>query len=74
MACINPDGSLTRPGRALVNALQRPKDLAQAANDSEIPLYRVRSVIRELLDAGLVKVEGDLYEVTKSGLEKLAGR
>jgi predicted transcriptional regulator len=74
MACINPDGSLTRPGRALVAALQRPKNLAQASNDAGIPLYRVRSVIRELLEAKLVAVEGDIYKTTELGLEKIADR
>lgn len=71
MACINPDGSLTRPGRALLTALQRPVDLARASSDSGIPLYRVRSVIRELLEAGLVSVEGELYKITGPGMEKL---
>ncbi|MCL5935347.1 MAG: helix-turn-helix domain-containing protein [Firmicutes bacterium] len=71
MACINPDGSVTRPGRAMLNAMLLPATLDQISRDSGVPLYRVRSVIRELLDAGLVDVEGEMYSTTGPGLEKL---
>lgn len=71
MACINHDGSLTRPGRAIINAMRQPTTLAQVAQTSGIPLYRVRSVIRELIDANLVAYKGEIYTATELGLKKL---
>ncbi|MCG8400045.1 MAG: hypothetical protein MJA84_00445 [Firmicutes bacterium] len=71
MACVNPDGTLTRPGRAILNAMRQPATLEQVSTGSEVPLYRVRSVIRELLDAGLAAAKGELYQVTEQGMAKL---
>lgn len=71
MACINPDGTLTRPGRAILEAMRQTAPLNQVSAGSGVPLYRVRSVIRELLDAGLAAADGELYKVTEKGIEKL---
>ncbi len=71
MACINPDGTLTRPGRAILNAMREPATLEQVSAGSGVPLYRVRSVIRELLDAGLVVKNGEMYQATEQGIAKL---
>lgn len=71
MACINPDGSITRPARAMLSAMRQPATLEQVSRDSGVPLYRVRSVIRELLDAKLAAADGEMHSVTGLGLEKL---
>ncbi|KJS72480.1 MAG: hypothetical protein JL56_13235 [Desulfotomaculum sp. BICA1-6] len=71
MACINPDGTLTRPGRSILEAMRQPAPLNQVSTGSGVPLYRVRSVIRELLDAELAYADGELYQVTEKGIEKL---
>ncbi|MEW5953574.1 MAG: hypothetical protein AB1815_07510 [Bacillota bacterium] len=71
MACIAPDGSVTRPGRKMLEAMKAPRALEDVALVAEIPLYRVRSVIRELLDAGLAEEKDGLYSITGKGLAKL---
>jgi len=71
MACINPDGTLTRPGRSILEAMRHPAPLNQVSAGSGVPLYRVRSVIRELLDAGLANADGELYKITEQGIKKL---
>jgi len=71
MACINPDGTLTWPGRAILEAMRQPAPLNQVSAGSGVPLYRVRSVIRELLDAGLANADGELYNITEQGIGKL---
>jgi len=71
MACINSDGTLSRPGRAILEAMRQPAPLDQVSAGSGVPLYRVRSVIRELTDAGLAVVNGEIYTVTGKGIEKL---
>ena len=72
MACINPDGTVTRPGRKMLEAMIEARTLEEVAQVAEIPLYRVRSVIRELLDAGLAVEKDGMYSITEQGLGKLA--
>ena len=70
MACINPDGTLTPAAQAVITALKipcTPVDLAQAAN---LPIYRVRSTIRELIEAGLVLESDGKYHLTDSGMKR----
>lgn len=71
MACINPDGTVTRPGRKMLDAMKETRTLEEVAQVAEIPLYRVRSVIRELLDAGLAVEKDGKYTITEAGLSKL---
>ncbi|MGQ9815526.1 MAG: hypothetical protein ACUVR3_10300 [Candidatus Roseilinea sp.] len=72
MACINPDGTLAPSARSVLSALRggptKPEALAQQAG---LPLFRVRSSMRELAEAGLVtEIEG-AYALTDAGRERL---
>lgn len=61
MGCINPDGTLVESANKLLRAMQSPISLEEAARQAELPLYHVRSSMREFLQAGLVEEkEGDL--------------
>lgn len=71
MACIKPDGSLSAPGKAILGAMLQPTPLDRVSAGAGVPLYRVRSVIRELVDAGLAEADGEMYTVTEKGIEKL---
>jgi DNA-binding IclR family transcriptional regulator len=70
MACISPDGKPTESGvkmlRALRSGLGAPEEIAQNAG---LPLFRVRSGLRELTQAGLVNQKGDRYELSAKGAE-----
>lgn len=70
MACIGADGKPTESGvkmlRALKSGLGSPEDVAKYTG---LPLFRVRSGLRELAQAGLVKQKGDDYEFTEKGEE-----
>jgi len=72
MACISPDGKPTESGtkmlRALKSGLGSPEEIAQNAG---LPLFRVRSGLRELTQAGIAKQKGDGYELSASGIELL---
>jgi len=69
MACISPDGKPTESGtkmlRALKSALGTPEEIAQ---DTGLPLFRVRSGLRELTQAGLA-TQNDKYQLTEKGEE-----
>ena len=69
MACINPDGSLTRMARKVLFALRSPGTAVDIADLAGVPLYRARASLRELGEAGLVIHSGELYEITDAGRE-----
>lgn len=68
MACISPDGKPTESGTKMLRALQAglgsPEEIAQK---SGLPLFRVRSGLRELSQAGLVVERAGKYEITGKG-------
>jgi len=68
MACISPDGKPTESGSKMLRALQAgsgsPEEIAQEAG---LPLFRVRSGLRELTEAGLAKQRDDRYELSEEG-------
>ena len=70
MACISPDGKPTESGakmlRALKSGLKSPEEIAR---DAGLPLFRVRSGLRELTQAGLATQKGDKYEISDKGAE-----
>ena len=73
MACVGSDGRPTDTGIKMLSALKAgmssPEDIAQ---HSSRPLFRVRSGLRELTQAGLVKQTEDRYELTEQGAKFLA--
>lgn len=70
MACVSPDGKPTESGtkmlRALKSGLGSPEEIAK---DAGLPLFRVRSGLRELAEAGLANQRDDRYELTERGAE-----
>jgi DNA-binding IclR family transcriptional regulator len=70
MACISPDGKPTGSGAKMLRALQAglgvPEEIAREAG---LPLFRVRSGLRELTQAGLAKQKDDRYELSEKGAE-----
>ena len=70
MSCISPNGKPTESGvkmlRALDSGLEYPEKIAK---EVELPLFRVRSGLRELIQAGLAKLEDDKYRITDKGGE-----
>ena len=72
MACISPDGKPTESGSKMLRALQAgmetPEEISKEAG---LPLFRVRSGLRELTQAGLASQKGDKYELSPKGVEVL---
>ena len=68
MACISPDGKPTESGTKMLHALEpgfgSPEEIAE---DTGLSLFRVRSGLRELAQAGLAKQKDDKYELTEKG-------
>lgn len=71
MACINPDGTLTKPAQTILRAMQHTAGAEDLAKATGFPLYRVRSVIRELVEAGLAVENDQQYAVSEAGMKKI---
>lgn len=67
MACINPDGTVTPSARSILHAAQQPLTPPEIAAATGLPLYRIRSSLRELVQAELLRQDGERYEVTEAG-------
>lgn len=72
MACISPDGTLTAQARLVLAAFEAPSRPEDVARATDLALFRIRSSLRELVDAGLLEASGDGYVVTGAGRERLA--
>jgi len=72
MACISPDGKPTESGtkmlRALKSGLGAPEEIAKS---SGLPLFRVRSGLRELVQASLAIEKDGRYELTEKGAKSI---
>ena len=72
MGCVNPDGTLSSQAESILKALVSPKDLEEVARETGLPLYRVRSAVRELAGADLVEQTDGSFRATSIGLELIA--
>ena len=72
MACISPDGKPTESGAKMLRALElRLGSPEEIAKETGLPLFRVRSGLRELAQAELASQKGDRYELSPKGDELL---
>ncbi|GBC96960.1 hypothetical protein HRbin16_02773 [bacterium HR16] len=71
MACISADGTLTESARRMLGVLQHPASPEEVAQATGLPLFRVRSGLREMAQAGLVEEKEGRYALTEAGRQKL---
>jgi DNA-binding IclR family transcriptional regulator len=71
MACVNPDGTLSGSARAILAALQRNGTAEAIAAETKLPLFRIRSALRELVEAGLAAAGDAGYTLTEAGRARL---
>jgi DNA-binding IclR family transcriptional regulator len=68
MPCVSPDRKPTATGMATLNALKgvnlTPEEVSSKTGQ---PLFRVRSGLRELKNAGFVDEDGEKYVLTQNG-------
>jgi len=71
MACVNPDGTVTESAKALLNIVQNPLTPEEISKLVGQPLFKVRSSLREMAQAELVKEEAGKFSITEKGKEKI---
>lgn len=70
MPCVSPDGKPTESGTKMLRALQAGlKSPEEVARHTGLPLFRVRSGLRELALAGLAEQKEDSYTLNAKGAE-----
>jgi DNA-binding IclR family transcriptional regulator len=68
MSCVQPDGKPTESGRKMLQAVKQGKETPEAiAEAAGLPLFRVRSGLRDMLKAGYVSSEEDKYKISPRG-------
>ena len=72
MACINPDGTVSPSARTILRAAETPQTPAELAAITGLPLYRIRSSLRELIQAELLREQDERYETTEAGRARQA--
>ncbi len=68
MPCVSPDGKPTESGLGMLRVLREGKTSAEAvAAAAGMPLYRVRSGLRDLTEADYVSESDGSYSLTEQG-------
>lgn len=67
MACVNASGEITDAARQILSAMLEVSPLSRVAAQTGLPLYRIRSAMRELSGAGLAAESEDGWKTTETG-------
>lgn len=73
MPCVGPDGTLEPMAQAIVRVLGTPRTIEGVCEYLRLPPYRVRSTMRELVEAGLVAESEGAYHLTSQGQNRVEG-
>jgi sugar-specific transcriptional regulator TrmB len=65
MACVDDNQTLTASMNALLQVLSTPLTAEQLAEKTSLPLFKVRSTLRELENRGYIKSNNNIYEKIK---------
>jgi predicted transcriptional regulator len=66
--CVSADGKLTQSGLATLAALKSGTAIPEAVSKiTGIPLFRIRSGLRELVTAGFVTEVNDKFQLSDGG-------
>lgn len=71
MGCINPDNTLTPTARRMLKIVSVAVTAEQIARELQMPMFKIRSSLREMMGAELIREENGLYVITDKGKELL---
>jgi predicted transcriptional regulator len=67
MACVNPDGTLSKTAMKILEVIKVSSKIEEISAKTEVPIFLLRSSMRDLVDAGVAKAEGEQYVITDKG-------
>lgn len=71
MPCVNANGEISDAARQILGSMLEASPLEQVAARTGLPLYRIRSAMRELSGAGLAVATVDGWKTTEAGREAM---
>ena len=71
MACLPSDDILGSTGVSVLHKLTAPTTLEVVAQETGLPLFRVRGTVRRLMEAGLTNQVDGMYVITPEGTKLL---
>jgi DNA-binding IclR family transcriptional regulator len=71
MACVNDTTTLTSSAEKLLIVAEAPATPAELAQRAKLPLFRVRSTLRQLVTQGLLVLKDGHYHLTEAGRARL---
>ncbi len=72
MPCVSPDGKPTSTGMTTLNAVKAGASTQkEVANATGQPMFRIRSGLRELVNAGFLELVDEKYALTVVGEQVL---
>jgi len=71
MACVNPDGTLSSSAKELLKVLNNPITAEEISQKLSRPMFKVRSSLREMLEAKFISSVEDKYVITEEGNKKI---
>ena len=72
MPCVSPDGKPTGTGIVTLQAVKGGADTPEkVASATGNPMFKVRSGLRDLVNAGFLELKGDKYSLTETALNVL---
>ncbi len=71
MACVNSDGTLTVVARQVLMALLTIDSPEEIHITTGLPMYRIRSGLREMAASGLVDTVDERYTLTARGRQMI---
>lgn len=67
MACVSSSGELSPAARKILLVVAKPANPEEIARETGLPLFRVRSGLREMAQAKLVEERSGDYVITDAG-------
>jgi len=72
MPCVSPDGKPSETGIITLKAVQAGADTPEKVQEATgNPMFKVRSGLRDLVNAGYLELKGGKYSLTETALDAL---
>jgi len=72
MPCVSPDGKPSETGIITLKAVQAGADTPEKVQEATgNPMFKVRSGLRDLVNAGYLELKGGKYSLTDTALDAL---
>ena len=72
MPCVSPDGKPSETGIVTLKAVQAGADTPEKVQEATgNPMFKVRSGLRDLVNAGYLELKGGKYSLTETALDTL---